>query len=414
MADLDASARFDQAKRHFLDGLDHFGHGRFDEAAQGFRASLALVPDRVSTLVNLAATQLKLAQADEALQTTARLLAQEPDNRDGHFHRGAALAQLGRHPEALTSLDRAVAIDPAQPELWLHHGHALQHVNRLEDALASYDRALHLAPDFAAAWTHRGSLLRDLHRLPEAAEAFRQALAHGADAELHRYYLASVGVEAMPGTAPSRYVRALFDDYAGQFDEHLVTVLRYRAPQVLAEHARTLHGGRYASALDLGCGTGLCGPRVKPFCARLTGVDLSGAMLDKARALGVYDRLVQADLVEHLRATVATADRHDLVLAADVFIYVGDLDPVFAALREAMAPEGVFAFSAEIASDAMEAPDAPGFELLPSLRYAHAARYLRAQAARHGFDVIELRRAPVREDQRRPVDGHFVWLQRRG
>ena len=359
---------FEQAKALFLAGLASFEAGRFADAEQHFLDSLALVPARVSTLINLAGTQLKLARADDALRTTDQVLALDPDNLDAWFHRGNALGQLGRN----------------------------------EQALAAYERTLEIDPALGAAWSHRGGILRELNRLDEAAECFRQALAHGADAELNAYYLAAVGARGSPATAPRQYVQALFDDYAGQFDAHLVGVLKYQAHEVLVRHLAALGRGPFASALDLGCGTGLCGPLVKPMVARLAGVDLSAGMLDKARALGVYDSLVQADIVEHLRSTDR---RHDLVLAADVFIYVGDLAPVFDALDHVIEPGGVFCFSAERASPACE-----GFELLASLRYAHSETYVRTLAARHGCEVVKIVPESIRKDERGTIDGLFVYL----
>jgi predicted TPR repeat methyltransferase len=125
-------------------------------------------------------------------------------------------------------------------------------------------------------------------------------------------------------------------------------------------------------------------------------------MLEKARALAVYDRLVNADIVSHL---VATSDIHDLIVAADVFIYVGDLEPVFRAARRVMSAGGIFCFSVEIARSA-------NFELLPSLRYAHSESYLRGLAEAHGFDVLAAIREPLRNDQRDAIEGLFVYLRR--
>jgi predicted TPR repeat methyltransferase len=162
---------------------------------------------------------------------------------------------------------------------------------------------------------------------------------------------------------------------------------------------------RFVSALDLGCGTGLCGPLVRPLAERLTGVDLSARMIEKARSLAVYDRLEQGDVIEFLEGN--GGERWDLVLAADVFIYVGDLEPVFARLERAMA-EGVFCFSVEsLASEGDE------MRLLPSLRYAHSEPYLERLAARHGFAVAVMKHAPVREDQGEVIEGLYVILRRK-
>jgi len=168
------------------------------------------------------------------------------------------------------------------------------------------------------------------------------------------------------------------------------------------KHLAGLGRGSFRSALDLGCGTGLCAPYLKPLTGELTGVDLSRQMLEKARALGLYERLVHADIVSHM---TQTDERHDLVTAADVFIYVGDLAPVFSALDRVLEPGGIFCFSAETAAD-----ENADFELLPSLRYAHSERYLRELAARHGLRVARLVRSPIRDDQREPIAGMFVYL----
>jgi predicted TPR repeat methyltransferase len=243
-----------------------------------------------------------------------------------------------------------------------------------------------------------------MERKEEAAEAFRQAIAHGADPELHRYYLASVTAQAVPQTAPAHYVESLFDDYADDFDTHLVGVLGYRAHNTLVRHLEALGRAPFRRALDLGCGTGLCAPLLKPLTQKLDGVDLSSQMLEKARALGLYDELAQADIVDFLQRSPV---RHDLVTAADVFIYVGDLESVFTALARTMDAQGIFCFSAEWSGD-----ETVDFKLLPSLRYAHSERYLRALAARHGFDMVQLLRAPIREDQRASIAGLFVYLSR--
>jgi predicted TPR repeat methyltransferase len=231
--------------------------------------------------------------------------------------------------------------------------------------------------------------------------AFRQALALGDDPELNRYFLASLSGEDAPPTPPLRYVEMLFDGYADKFDQHLVQVLHYQAHRLVVEQVS--HPGRsFARALDLGCGTGLCAPLARPIAHRLEGVDISAAMLAKAQALGLYDQLTQADLVSYLSSTPR---RYDCVVAADVFIYVGALEPVFDGVARVLEPGGVFGFSVEIA------PDECDFALRPSQRYAHSERYLRTLALRHGFEVRSMLHRPIREDQARPIAGLYACLQ---
>ena len=335
--------RFAAAKQYFLEGLECLTAGRLPEAEQHFMDALALLPGRASTLINLAATRLLIGRPGDALASADAALAVEPDSHEAALHRATALAALSRHAEALAGFGRLLALDDTQAEVWSRQAQTLCALSRPADALLSFERALAIAPTEPELWSRYGELLRELARLNDAAAAFKQALAHGGDPELHGYLLASVGAAAMPSRAPDRYVQALFDGYADDFDQHLVGVLGYQAHALLTRHLALLARGPFESALDLGCGTGLCGPLVKPHVRHLTGVDLSAAMLARAGTLGVYSELVQGDLVAHLKATQR---RYDLVLAADVFIYVGELDDVFSAVRDATQPGAVFCFTA--------------------------------------------------------------------
>ena len=92
-------------------------------------------------------------------------------------------------------------------------------------------------------------------------------------------------------------------------------------------------------------------------------------------------------------------------MAADVLIYLGDLAPLFAAVRATM-DRGVFCFSVETLAD-----DDSDFQLQPSLRYAHSEAYLQRLAAAHGFTLLAAQHGAVREEQRRPIAGLFVYLE---
>ena len=367
-----SSTAFEQAKAEFLAGLASYQAGDFAAAEAHYAASLRLLPGRTSTLINLAATQLRLGRPEEALATADAALATDPNAADALLHRGTALAQLGRAAEALAAFERLTTLEPTHP----------------------------------LAWSHRGNLLREMHRLQDAEAALREALRHGADPELHHYYLAGLGAEAAPPAPPRDYVERLFDSYAGDFDEHLVGKLGYQAHRELVDRVRRCAGdGGFDAALDLGCGTGLCGPLLRPLARHLTGLDLSAAMLARSRSTGTYDRLEQADAAQFL---AATSDHFDLVVAADVLIYIGDPGPLFAAAQRAM-QRGLFAFTVEAADDV----DAgPGWRLLPSLRYAHSRPHLLRLAQAHGFEPVLVEQAPVRHEQQRAVDGVYIVLRR--
>lgn len=391
----------DQARELFHDGLAHFEAGRFAQAEGCFTAALALAPGRPSLLTNVGVTRVRLGKAAEAIPVLRQAVAAEPNNLEAWAHLAQAHERLADLAEALACCDQALAIGPDRSSLWLQRGQLLVRLNRAEAALTAFDRAIEADPERADAWSHKGTLLREAHRPADAAVCFQRALALGADPEVHRYFLASVAGSGAPATAPRQYVQFLFDDYASEFQDHLVGLLGYQGHTVLVGHLAQVAPRRFRSALDLGCGTGLCGPLVQPRVDRLDGVDLSGAMLDQARALGCYTELVQADAATYL---AGCNRRDDLVLAADVFIYIGALEEVFRGVARILAPEGVFAFTVE----RWDGPD--GVRLLPSLRYAHSEAHIRDLAQAHGLRVLDLLQAPLRQDQQRPVAGLYVYL----
>ena len=362
-------AAFEAAKRHFFEGLAALKADRLEDAERAFLASLEAVPGRVSTLLNLGTTRLRMHRPVEAIAAADAVLKAQPGDVDALGIRAIALARMG-----------------------------LQ-----EHALAAYDRVVAAEPQLAEMWSQRGSLLREMGRLDEAAKSYAEARKRGADPALNDWFLAGVGGGDTPAAAPPSYVEGLFDDYSAEFDAHLVEVLGYRGHQLLVENLPAPER-RYASALDLGCGTGLCGPLLAPRVDRLTGVDLAGGMLERARALGVYQRLERAEAVAWLEAC---DERFDLIVAADVLVYIGDLERLFAAARRVLATGGVFGFSIELGAGGDAGPP---FSLQPSLRYTHSARYVRDVAARHGFDVIGTLEATMREDRREAVHGIYFFL----
>ena len=150
-------------------------------------------------------------------------------------------------------------------------------------------------------------------------------------------------------------------------------MLEYHGHERLVARLETLSAGRsFARGLDLGCGTGLCGKLIGDACAVIDGVDLSRGMLVRAAELNLYRRLVQADVIEFLRSVETT---YDLVVAGDVFIYIGDLAPIFEGVRRVIEPGGIFCFSTERADDVHQ------YELRASARFAQSERYVRRLAA---------------------------------
>ncbi|KAA1185851.1 methyltransferase domain-containing protein [Rhizobium tropici] len=269
------------------------------------------------------------------------------------------------------------------------------------------EQALELTPRWAAGWFTLANYREKACDLPGAIVALNEVLAlDDRDVFGARLKLAALGGAEMPDRPPSLYVERLFDDYADRFETSLVEKLGYSVPGKLAALiAETADIPKhFRLAVDLGCGTGLFGPEVRTRVDRLEGYDLSKGMLAKAAEKHVYDHLGQADLslepdLSGLFDAGMAPCRADLITAADVLMYLGNLQAVLTIVRKLSADDAIFAFSVE------DAQQPHGFVLRDSLRFAHSEGYVREMLADHGFVVRDLARSVIRMDGGKPVHG---------
>jgi predicted TPR repeat methyltransferase len=284
---------------------------------------------------------------------------------------------------------------------------ALDHAARGDLAAAAeiLVQTVELAPRFATAWFAL-AVIRDVQGDRDGAVA---AFASARDSDPEDYHGARLhlarlgGGEATPAMTET-YVRRLFDQHAPDFDQSLLERLEYRGPELLRDAVENIRQiltrpMLFSNVLDLGCGTGLAGEAFRPFAAQLTGVDLSPGMVEQARGKNIYDRLAAAELVEFLRGEPAYS--YDLVLAADVFVYVADLAPALSGIARVLTPEGLLAFT-------VETHDGNGVRLAPTLRYAHGGDYVRAVLADAGLKPLRMRETSVRMEKGVPAPSLLI------
>ena len=341
-----------------------------------------------------------------ALRHTGRALAAAPEQPAFLANRGAALAEAGRLPEAVAALRAALARRPEDAVTLRNLGQALCALGDAPAALAPLEAAARLAPGAAEPLLALAHARREAADPTGAAEAARAALAtaDAALAEQARFLLAALGEAEAPARAPAAYVRDLFDQFAPRFEAELTGRLGYRTPALLAALLAEcgIAPRRALRVLDLGCGTGLSGVALAPFARRLEGLDLSPRMLAEARRRPLYDALHEADLLDWLPARPAG---FDLVVAADVLNYLGDLAPALAAIAAALAPGGHAAFSVEAGAGAP-------FALAAAMRYRHDPAHVASLAAAAGFRPVAQRPGVLRTERGAPVEGALFLLSR--
>jgi predicted TPR repeat methyltransferase len=263
------------------------------------------------------------------------------------------------------------------------------------------EQTLAEAPEWAAAWFLLAQARERAGDLAGAVAAFAAAQAHdakgvlGADLDLVRLGAAKARV------GNTAYVAALFDEYAPRFDRHLREALAYRGPEILRDAVRracqtTGRDARFGHVIDLGCGTGLAAEVFAADAARFSGVDISGRMVALAQGKGLYHRLETGELVAFLASQPAASA--DLVLAADVLVYLGDLAPVFTTSCRALCTGGLLAVTVQVSAEA-------DIMLGADKRFAHSEGYLRRITAEAGLSLVSLEPAVTRQDGDRAVAG---------
>jgi predicted O-linked N-acetylglucosamine transferase (SPINDLY family) len=172
-----SESNFKNAKSYFLLGLDALNDENYENAEEYFLESLKLIPDRVSTLTNLSATQIKLKKFQCALKNSSKAVELEQGNPEDWVNLGLANHYLKNLDEALAHFDKAIELKPDDAAAWLNKGSTLSDLKRYVEALAHYDKAIQFKPDYAVAYYNRGNALRDLKRLNEALASYEKALA---------------------------------------------------------------------------------------------------------------------------------------------------------------------------------------------------------------------------------------------
>ncbi|TNF28177.1 MAG: methyltransferase domain-containing protein [Deltaproteobacteria bacterium] len=280
---------------------------------------------------------------------------------------------------------------------------ALERLGRIDEALALCDAYLATAPGDALALLVKSAVHARRGERMGALEAAQRLAEVSPDRAVAHQLVTSLGGGSFE--APLRgEVVTLFDAYADSFDAHLVEVLGYRGHEAVADALAAAGAGNPPGVIvDLGCGTGLCGPMLRPLARRLIGVDLSSGMLAAARMRGVYDALLEADLLYAL-ATWPDASV-DAFAAADVLGYIGALSGVFAEAARVLRPGGHFVFT-------VEATTKGAWRLGPSRRVAYTEPYVRETAAANGLVVRRHEAVTLRREERVGVAAWLTALER--
>jgi predicted TPR repeat methyltransferase len=410
-------------------------YGREEEAVEKYQAALSIFQNEINDIV------------EPSVKHEATLIAAQ-----AAFYLGMVYQDLNQPSDAIDAYTLAFQLDPGHWAAVANMGGVWHDIVRdHRQALAAYNQAFNLLTDASSQHdltdpppeprfilsqlqyriglciSHdltTKCILEDDPDTPvdckeQAAYAFNLAVQYDQGNEAAKHMLASVTADATMKRASNEYVRSLFDDYAENFEHSLVQELGYTGFERLRrgfDRAFSQKPPSFDFVVDAGCGTGLVGEQFRNVSKTLLGVDLSEAILQQAVLLrpNLYDEVLVGDVIEVFRARAPIS----LIIAADSYIYFGDLDPLFSAMKDGLANNGYAAFTLENVSKETESALAESkldwrWQLTASGRFAHRKEYVIHAAATHGMNVIHYEPLDgFRYEHGIAVRGHMFVLQK--
>lgn len=415
-------------------------NGHLDRAEGMLGKVFEILPDDPDALHLCGALRDMQGRPAEALPLIERSITLKPDDPGRWNELGNVLSKLDRRNDAIVAYQKSIDL-AGETQIAAAAYNNLGRMRMSDDIAAAeraFRRATELAPEFAYAFYNLSQVLIELDRVVEGVDACGRAivlmpqnaprehvgralihLGHRQEAIAHyekwlaekpddpviKHHLAALLQPDYADRASDGYVESVFDGFAASFDAKLAQ-LDYHAPERVCDALCEIFPVAVSSLdiADAGCGTGLCGPLMKPWARRLCGFDLSGGMLSRAEARADYTDLHKAELVTFLNEHPA---EFDVVISADTLCYFGRLNEAMQASAAAVRPGGYVIFTVEALDD-----DGTPHQLLPSGRYAHSLAHVSAAAHAALLQVFAIKRIALREEGGRPVIGWLVTLSK--
>jgi predicted TPR repeat methyltransferase len=380
---------------------------RYEDALHLYRESIRFNPNNLNAHIKLAGLSAKLGNWSQVAASCQQILASQPNNLEARLLYAQALHRNDQSSLAITQYQVILQNYP-------QHEHAHFQLSRLLGARGEIEEALHhaktateLAPQFGDAQLNYAGLLLVAEQHEASAAAYRRVLEIN-PADVSAAHMLSAIENRNTQRAEPDYVRGLFDSYADRFEQHLQQDMSYDIPRKMHALLTQLDPLMRYETLDLGCGTGLSGLAVHELATRMVGVDLSPKMLAQARDKNIYAELHAEDVVGYLDRTPDGV--FDLVLSADLFVYLGDLSDVFAKINRVLRADGLFVFSTEQTSENTY----QGYKLETTGRYTHHTVYLHALIEQFGYRIEHFAQETIRMNLGKPALGHLVVLRKSG
>ncbi len=377
----------------FYLGVLQLNANQLDSAARAFEQVLSTQDSHTDAFTNLGVIALKREQGQMAVDYFTKALVLDPHHIEARNNLAATFMHHDRFENALMHYGVLLDVDPNNMEYLYNSGVAQMTLGHLPEAIAHFESILAQNSQHFAALNNLAAIQMRLgHRTVAIGLLERALTANPTDSATQFMLHALTGDEKHPAASPE-YVRHLFNNYALYYDQHMQGSLKYTLPHQMMRVLHRLGYTHFKTTLDIGCGTGLSGEVLRESSEHLTGIDIAAKMIAQAREKGVYDTLVESELLDFLNQATPP---YDLITALDVLPYSGDLDPLFQRIQPLLTQAGLFVFSCEIS------PDKP-WRLQGNARFCHHPDYIHAMCTRYDLELIYEEKTVARQQEGRDV-----------
>lgn len=376
--------------------------GDYLNAIEHYQNRLDFEPEHTDAFFGLGQAYLQNHQMDDAIAAFKKVLILQPKHPEANHYMGNTYLADNNPNTALNYYFRQLENQPMM-ESYYNIGVLLMHQNRHKESIQYLEQASAMDPDYLPVHINLGALYLKLNRTADAIRHYEASLSIKPNDPEIQHILSALKEGKTPDQAPKEYLQHLFDQYSPYYDKHLTEALQYKAHELLLNAIKEESDVETHEwiILDLGCGTGLCGELFKPYAKKLIGIDISEKMIELADEKNIYDALKVTDV----EAALDEFKNNNLIIAGDVFSYVGKMDAIYQKAYDALKPGGLFAFS-------VEKTYTEPYELQKTIRYAHSKTYLDSLAKATQFKTLRFDNIILRKQRNQPVEGYLVVLQR--
>ncbi|WP_419420138.1 tetratricopeptide repeat protein [Legionella sp. D16C41] len=373
------------------------------EAEQAFQQVISENSNHVEALTNLGVIALKREQGQLSVDYFSKALALDNEHIEARNNLAATFMHYDRFENALMHYDYLLQKDPTNIEYLYNSGVAQMALGHLNEAINHFEHLLNEQHDHFAALNNLAAIYMRLNDKEKAKVLLTQALAVNPNDKTSKHMLNAIAGSTEQAETSTEYAANLFNNYALYYDQHVQKHLKYSLPNQILNLLEELKISHCEKTLDLGCGTGLTGQVLRDSTQQLIGVDIAKKMLDWARPKGIYDNLIEAEALTYL---TNNKELYNLIVAADVLPYFGDLSSLFQQISQHLENEGYFIFTTEISS-------IMPWQLQTSARFSHHEKYLEQLAHANLFEIKAKKQIIARHQDSLPLPVWLVALQKK-